>query len=240
MNNLSNVLPSVDIMCHPMGLHMSHNKVTVSTVGLIPELKEFVAVSNVLIAVSIHAPREDTRDWIVPLNKKYPLRDLIKTLEELFPNTKEKGGISISEEELDTPPSSNGSSISKTIEEEANRKPNYIKRKGRFVLIEYVMLKDINDTEGDASALVHLLRNVRCKINLIVFNPHEGTQFEPSTKEAVAAFRGVLIKEGGHVVTVRDSRGDDSMAACGQLGVVPEMRKKKMMIMSKDIAAAVE
>jgi 23S rRNA (adenine2503-C2)-methyltransferase len=225
MNNLSNVLPSVDIMCHPMGLHMSHNKVTVSTVGLIPELKEFVASTNVLIAVSIHAPREDTRDWIVPVNKKYPLRELVRTLEELFPNTKEKGDILIDEDGENPSSNSGGSSSNNRREEETNIKP---KRKGRYVLIEYVMLKDINDTEEDASALVRLLRNVRCKINLIVFNTHEGTQFEASTKEAVAAFRGVLIKEGGHVATVRDSRGDDSMAACGQLGVVSEVRKKKM------------
>lgn len=57
----------------------------------------------------------------------------------------------------------------------------------------------------------------RSKINLIVFNPHQGTNFLPSTSDRVSAFRSLLV-QGGLVATVRDSRGDDQMAACGQLG----------------------
>lgn len=79
------------------------------------------------------------------------------------------------------------------------------------------MLRGVNDSPEDALRLAGIASRVRCKVNLIVFNPHEGTRFEASTPEAVAAFRGVLIR-AGHVATVRDSRGDDTMAACGQLG----------------------
>lgn len=187
LHNLTNVLPSVEIICHPLGLHMSHNKVTVSTVGLVPELRAFVAASNALIAVSLHSPKEDIRNWIVPINRRHSLGELVGLLEELFP------------------------------------KQSSMRCKGRHVLIEYTMLNGINDGIEDAALLLDLLKNVKCKINLIVFNPHQGTTFQPSTPEAVHAFRGALI-QGGHVATVRDSRGDDEMAACGQLGSFTERR----------------
>lgn len=95
--------------------------------------------------------------------------------------------------------------------------PRYAR--GRHVLIEYILLAGVNDNDEDARRLLQLMRNIRCKVNLIVFNPHEGTRFDPSSPERVLAFRSVLI-QGGLVATVRDSRGDDQMAACGQLGGV--------------------
>jgi 23S rRNA (adenine2503-C2)-methyltransferase len=64
-----------------------------------------------------------------------------------------------------------------------------------------------------------MLEPINCKVNLILFNPHAGTRFFPSENEQVLAFRSVLI-QGGRVCTIRDSRGDDEMAACGQLGDV--------------------
>lgn len=67
--------------------------------------------------------------------------------------------------------------------------------------------------------LLKLLDGIAAKVNLIVFNPHEGTKFLPSEDETVLAFRSVLVK-GGRVCTIRNSRGDDEMAACGQLGDV--------------------
>ncbi|GLI60883.1 hypothetical protein VaNZ11_003103 [Volvox africanus] len=90
---------------------------------------------------------------------------------------------------------------------------------GRSLLVEYTMLHGINDTLDDAHRLVDMMSRVNCKINLIVFNPHVGTRFQSSTDEAVTAFRSALVQRG-LVCTIRDSRGDDEMAACGQLGNV--------------------
>ena len=87
----------------------------------------------------------------------------------------------------------------------------------RFVVIEYVMLRGVNDTAEDAARLAILLSDVYCMINLIVFNPHDGTQFEKSDEADVRHFRSVLAASG-KVCTVRVSKGDDTMAACGQLG----------------------
>jgi len=81
------------------------------------------------------------------------------------------------------------------------------------------MLRGVNDTDDDARRLVALLEGVDAKINLIAFNPHEGTRFRGSTPERIVQFRQILT-DAGRVCTVRDSRGGDEAAACGQLGDV--------------------
>lgn len=87
----------------------------------------------------------------------------------------------------------------------------------RRVLVEYTMLDGVNDSEEDAVRLLEMLQGVEAKINLIAFNPWEGTRFRSSSRERMLAFRSTLIR-GGRICTIRDSRGDDEMAACGQLG----------------------
>jgi 23S rRNA (adenine2503-C2)-methyltransferase len=181
LHNMDAVCRAIEIMKCPLGLHLSHNKLTVSTVGLVPEMRKFLSTPiglSVQLALSLHATTDEIRDWIVPVNKKqgHNLASLMSCLEDHFPLEGDKS-----------------------------------------VLIEYVMLKGINDTDEDASRLLKLLEKTKAKINLIVFNPHSGTRFHPSEVERVNAFRSILI-QGGRVCTIRDSRGDDEMAACGQLG----------------------
>ena len=180
LNNLEAVTTAIEIMKCPLGLHLSHNKVTVSTVGLVPEMHKFLSSpigQSVQLALSLHATTDEVRDWIVPVNRTHNLASLMDCLAEHFPINSVKS-----------------------------------------VLIEYVMLKGINDTDEDATRLLSLLGNrIKAKINLICFNPHSGTRFQPSEVERVKSFRSILI-QGGRVCTVRDSRGDDEMAACGQLG----------------------
>jgi 23S rRNA (adenine2503-C2)-methyltransferase len=178
LHNLPGILPAIDILLDHHGLHFSHNKVTVSTVGLIPEMKTLLKSCPASLAVSLHGATDAVRGSIVPVNLRYPVEELVSVLREEFPI-------------------------------EANG--------GSHVLIEYTMMDQVNDSIEDAKALLSLLKGVKCKINLIVFNPHEGTEYRASTPEAVDAFRDILIK-GGRVATVRCSRGEDSMAACGQLG----------------------
>ena len=84
-------------------------------------------------------------------------------------------------------------------------------------VFRYVMLKGINDSPEDAERLGNLLKDVYCSVNLILFNPHGGTKFEASDMEVVQVFRQI-VRDSGKLCTVRDSRGDDEMAACGQLG----------------------
>ncbi|KAH7510743.1 hypothetical protein FEM48_ZijujUnG0054600 [Ziziphus jujuba var. spinosa] len=176
LHNIDNVIQAVDIMVHEQGLHFSPRKVTVSTSGLVPQLRRFLHESNCALAVSLNATTDEVRNWIMPINRKYKLALLLQTLRE-----------------------------------ELQFKHNY------KVLFEYVMLAGVNDSNEDARRLINLVKGIPCKINLISFNPHSGSLFRPTSDERMIEFRN-LLAEAGCTVFLRLSRGDDQMAACGQLG----------------------
>ena len=190
LNNLDAVIKSIDILTHrnPGVNNFSANKITVSTCGLVPEMYELCRRTRAQVALSLHATTDKIRDQIVPINRKYPISELVLCLNRCFPK---KGTAAFAE----------GGRNDHT----------------RYVLIEYLMLKGVNDSEADAQRLLSLLEDCEAKVNLIEFNPHAGTIFEASPPERVRGFRSVLI-DGGLVCTIRTSRGDDEMAACGQLG----------------------
>ncbi|CAL8466079.1 g5615 [Coccomyxa elongata] len=194
LHNFEAVGVALEVLCHPQGLQLSPNKVTVSTVGLVPQMRALAARSAVQLAVSLHATTDEVRSWIVPLNRRYPLAELIGALEELYPKN-------------------------------AAVRP----RVGRHVLFEYVLLRGVNDSLEDAERLIQLTSAIECKVNLILFNPHAGTPFKASHQEQVLAFQAVL-KAAGVLCTVRDSRGDDEMAACGQLGNIDELNQLAPML----------
>ena len=85
-----------------------------------------------------------------------------------------------------------------------------------YVTFEYVMLDGVNDSDADARALLHLVRDVPCKFNLIPFNPFPGSNFRRSPSERIRRFATILL-DAGRVTTTRKTRGDDIDAACGQL-----------------------
>jgi len=86
----------------------------------------------------------------------------------------------------------------------------------RRITIEYVLLSGVNDTVEDAKALTKLLKGVKCKVNLIPYNEHEGSLYKRPDKWAVLAFQEIL-KSRNLTVFIRESRGADILAACGQL-----------------------
>lgn len=176
LQNIENVIKAADIMVDEQGLHFSPNKVTISTSGLVPQMKRFLRESKCALAVSLNATTDEVRNWIMPINRKYNLSLLLDTLRE-----------------------------------ELQSKHKY------KVLFEYVMLAGVNDSIDDAKRLIDLVKGIPCKINLITFNPHSGSHFQPTRDEKMVEFRNRLA-EGGCVVFMRPSRGDDQMAACGQLG----------------------
>ncbi|KAF8378297.1 hypothetical protein HHK36_029636 [Tetracentron sinense] len=182
LHNIENVIKAAEILVDEQGLHFSPRKVTVSTSGLVPQLKRFLHESNCALAVSLNATTDEVRNWIMPINRKYNLGMLLDTLRE-----------------------------------ELHLKHDY------KVLFEYVMLAGVNDSTEDAKRLIDLVQGIPCKINLISFNPHSGSQFKPTSEEKMIEFRNVLA-EGGCVVFLRLSRGDDQMAACGQLGKPGEVQ----------------
>uniref|UniRef100_A0A7S1T9K8 Radical SAM core domain-containing protein n=1 Tax=Compsopogon caeruleus TaxID=31354 RepID=A0A7S1T9K8_9RHOD len=178
LHNIDNVIRALDVILHGRGLNFSHNKVTVSTSGLVPEMRRFVRQSRANLAVSLHATNNEVRSWIMPINRKHPLEELVSALREDFPR------------------------------EHARQQK---------VFFEYLMLRGVNDSLTDAKELLRLVAQVPCKVNLIRFNSHEGTEFQGSEESTILAFQDYLVKKG-MTVTVRQSRGDDLMMACGQLG----------------------
>jgi 23S rRNA (adenine2503-C2)-methyltransferase len=184
LHNPNAVIPATEILIDREGLDFSHRKVTVSTSGLVPEIRRFGAESRAKLAVSLNATTDEVRDWIMPINRRYPLDVLLGALREFPLDPHER------------------------------------------ITFEYVMLKDVNDSWEDARRLVRLVSNIPCKINLIPFNPHPGTEFVPSSHDHVEAFREFLLSK--HLqVTIRETRGGEQMAACGQLGQPgPKMPKR--------------
>jgi 23S rRNA (adenine2503-C2)-methyltransferase len=91
------------------------------------------------------------------------------------------------------------------------------------ITFEYVLLRGVNDSEKDASALVELLKGIACKVNVIPFNPHPGSAFQRPTDAEIARFQMVLHRAGMQI-NLRRPRGDDIQAACGQLQGEEERR----------------
>jgi len=173
--NFENVVAAMRLMLDDSAYGLSRRRVTLSTAGLVPGIDRLREACPVALAVSLHAPDDALRDELVPLNRKYPIRELLAAC------------------------------------------VRYLEKAPRdFVTFEYVMLKGINDSAGQARALAALVRDVPCKINLIPFNPFVGVDYRRSDPEAIFRFRDVLM-QAGLVATVRKTRGDDIAAACGQL-----------------------
>jgi 23S rRNA (adenine2503-C2)-methyltransferase len=188
--NLDNVIPALKLMLDDNGYGLSRRRVTVSTSGVVPGMDRLAAECPVALAVSLHAPEDALRDELVPINRKYPLRDLIAACKRYL--------------------------------EHAPRD---------FITFEYVMLEGVNDSDAHARGLVALARKVRCKFNLIPFNPFPRSGFKRSSDARIRGFAQVL-QRAGLTVTTRKTRGEAIDAACGQLAgdVADRTRRKTVSI----------
>jgi 23S rRNA (adenine2503-C2)-methyltransferase len=182
LQNYAALLPALRVMLDDHGYGLSRRRVTVSTSGVVPMIERLREDCPVALAVSLHAPNDGLRSALVPLNRKYPLAELMQAC------------------------------------------AGYLQAAPRdFITLEYCMLDEVNDTPELARQLVRLVRGqeagipaLRCKLNLIPFNPFPDSGLQRSGAARVAAFAEVL-REAGIVTTVRKTRGDDIAAACGQL-----------------------
>ncbi|WP_018294289.1 23S rRNA (adenine(2503)-C(2))-methyltransferase RlmN [Mariprofundus ferrooxydans] len=106
----------------------------------------------------------------------------------------------------------------------------YIRVRGnKRVLIEYVLLDGINDSQADAIRLCELMAGMGCTVNLLPFNAYPGLPFQRPADAAVSAFRAILV-EAGIITVVRESKGRDIAAACGQLKTEVAQRRKASRI----------
>jgi len=182
--NYENVAQAMKIVMDNEGIALSRRRITLSTSGVVPMMDRAGADLGVNLAVSLHAVRDDLRDELVPLNRKYPIADLLAACRRY-------------------PGASNA----------------------RRITFEYVMLKNINDTEADARELVRLITGIPAKVNLIPFNPWPGSTYETSSGNALHRFAKIVM-DAGYASPIRTPRGRDILAACGQLKTDSERRKK--------------
>ena len=173
--NTDHVINALNVMSDGDGTALSKRRITLSTSGVVPEIARVGDATGVMLAISLHAVRDDLRNELVPLNKKYPIEELLDAC-RAYP------GLS----------------------------------NARRITFEYVMLKDVNDTDADAHELVRLLSGIPAKINLIPFNPWPGSPYECSSRNRIMKFADI-VNHAGYASPVRTPRGRDIMAACGQL-----------------------
>ena len=185
--NFDNVVKAMDIMLDNNAYGLSKRKVTLSTSGLVPQIDQLSKVSKVSLTISLHAPNDRLRSQLVPVNKKYPIEELLASVKRYV--------------------TSCGDS--------------------RITTIEYILIDGVNDSLDQAAELAGLLKNFRCKINLIPFNSFKGSDYKKPSSNRVRVFQKTL-RSFGYVVTIRSTRGEDIMAACGQLvGKVNDKTRRK-------------
>jgi 23S rRNA (adenine2503-C2)-methyltransferase len=173
--NFEAVRDALHVASDGEGISLSKRRITLSTSGVVPNIARTGAEIGCMLAVSLHAVSDDLRETLVPLNRKYPIKELLDACRNY-------------------PGASNA----------------------RRITFEYVMLKGVNDSLGDAKELVRLLKGIPAKINLIPFNPWPGSSYECSDWEQIERFSEIVFN-AGYASPVRTPRGRDILAACGQL-----------------------
>jgi 23S rRNA (adenine2503-C2)-methyltransferase len=172
--NLDNVLKATRLLTDKDGIGMSVKRITISTSGIIPKIKELgEAEIRPKLAISLNASTEEQRRELMPITRKYHLADLMEVCR------------------------------------------TYPLRPWEKLTFEYVLLKDVNDTDEDARRVVRLLARLNAKVNLIALNPGPGISFKTPDPERVEAFQAIIRKV--MPCFIRKPRGRDIFAACGQL-----------------------
>ncbi len=198
--NFDAVVTAMRIMLDDDAYGLSRRRVTLSTSGMVPWIDRLREALPVSLAVSLHAPNDKLRDVLVPINRKWPLAELLAACRRYI-DTAGSGP--------DQPDDAVRAAAPK-VKWQRQGSPR------DFVTFEYVMLDGVNDSVAQAHELVDLVGDLPCKFNLIPFNPFPDSGFRRSSRDAVVAFQGVLLS-AGFVTTVRRTRGDDIDGACGQL-----------------------
>lgn len=173
-DNFDNVMKSLEVLTSDWGLAMSPRRITVSTVGVMPRIREFLEKSQCHLAVSLHNPYGDERAELMPVQKSYAISEIVRILQQ------------------------------------------YDWSGQRRLSFEYTMFRGVNDDIMHAQKLVSLLHALHCRVNLIRFHASPGVPLSGSDMSVMTRFRDFLSSKG-LICTIRASRGEDIMAACGLL-----------------------
>jgi len=174
LDNYQAVSRAMEVLTAPWGFGWSPKRITLSTIGVIPVLKEYLENEKCHLAVSLHNPFGDERLQFMPVQKAYPIDDVVSLI----------------------------------------RKYDFTSQ--RRVSFEYTMFAGWNDSKHHADALIRLLKGLECRVNLIRFHKIPDFPFETSSEVTMEAFKERL-NNNGLLCTIRSSRGEDILAACGML-----------------------
>lgn len=177
LDNYDNVSKAILIMNEPKGMDIGARGITISTCGIIPGIKKLGELGlQINLSISLHAGNDKLRSELMPVNKRYPLEDLIKACE------------------------------------------GYFARADRMITLEYILIKGKNDSLKDADELAVIAKRLKAKVNLIPYSPSVYFNFQPIPKENVPRFIDRLTKRKVNAI-LRESKGQDIQAACGQLAL---------------------
>jgi 23S rRNA (adenine2503-C2)-methyltransferase len=176
LSNIDSLMKSLEIITAPWGMAWSPTRVTVSTIGVLPALQRFLDESRCHLAVSLHSPFADERRELMPMQKAFPIEDVIALIRR------------------------------------------YSWTGQRRVSFEYTMFSGVNDSPRHAAALARLLGGFECRVNLIRFHHIPDSSLQGSSMQVIERFKEMLLQKGV-ATTIRSSRGEDILAACGMLSV---------------------
>ncbi len=198
--NFENVMDAVDLLLDDLAYGLSKRRVTISTAGVVPGIERMRGRTDAALAISLHAPNDELRNELVPLNRKYPIAALLEAARNYMAGLGEK----------------------------------------RLPLIEYTLIRGVNDHRRHARELAALLRDFPCKINLIPFNEFSASEYRRPSGSSLGNFREIL-RQAGYTVTVRSTRADEIAAACGQLvGAVRDQTRRSERHRRRERAGTME
>lgn len=176
LHNGTEVKKAIEVLNDNRCVGLGIRQMTLSTVGYIPGIKTLRDFPKINFALSLHSPFDEQRNELIPLNKTYPLDEVLKEIDAI-PHLKNK-----------------------------------------YVTFEYLMIQDYNLSPAHAEALRAKLGHRKALVNLIAFNPFPESVWKRPSEEEIEAFRKLLVEKKLRVM-VRTTKGDDILAACGQLKV---------------------
>ena len=174
LDNWEQVSRVITVLTADWGLAWSPKRITLSTIGVLPNLRRFLDECKCHLAVSLHNPFPDERLEMMPVQKAWTAAEVIRLI--------------------------------KTYDFTGQRRVSF----------EYTVFEGWNDSPRHADALIRLLRDLECRVNLIRFHRIPDFPYGPASAKAMEKFRDLLC-EGGLTATIRASRGEDIFAACGLL-----------------------
>lgn len=174
LDNFDNVMRAIEILTADWGFAWSPKRITLSTIGVLPNLKRYLDECKCHLAVSLHNPVPEERLSVMPVQGAWPIQDVIDLIKQ------------------------------------------YDFSGQRRVSFEYTMFAGFNDTKVHADALVRMLRGLECRMNLIRFHKIPDFPYETSPDVIIENFK-TRLNNMGLMTTVRASRGEDILAACGML-----------------------